>query len=242
MAEEIQVIDGETVLSERAQKIVKSANRKIKDHERIGSRIIGRLSSKEEKMARALANPANFGEIVLGYKFSKKQRVALEMCQEPGNVAIACCNEGGKTSRILPTLVLWHQSLWPAGKAKVTSGAYMQIEDQVWPAIEQHKEKFPNWKWYETPYFESKDPNTGKIGFFRGFTTDHPGRAEGDHAELPDCPLLFIVDEAKTAYDWLKKVLMGRVRPTRLVLMSSHGFAEGWFYEVMRMQMRTVTT
>lgn len=195
----------------------------------------GKLPSKEEQMARALSSPANFGRIVLGYDLTPKQEAALDMCREPGMYGIACCNGGGKTSVIIPSLVLWHQSLWPAGKSKVTSGAYLQIEDQVWPAIMRHKEKFPNFKWLETPFFKSVDPETRTEGFFRGFTTNEPGRAEGDHEELPNRPLLFIVDEAKTSAAWLKGVLVGRVRPTRLILMSSHGFAEGWFYDVMRM-------
>ncbi len=196
----------------------------------------GKLKRKQDELqANAYANAADFAEIQLGYRLSPKQRVALEMCSYPGWFSIACCNEGGKTSRILPALVLWHQTLWPAGKTKVTSGAFQQIEDQVWPAIYRHKDLFPNWHWRETPSFESQDPETGKWGFCKCFTTNHPGRAEGDHEELPDSPLLFIVDEAKTSATWLKGVLVGRVRPTRLVLMSSHGHAEGWFYEVMRM-------
>lgn len=190
----------------------------------------GRLASKDEKIARALANPANFGEMVLGFTFSAKQREALELCLPPGAfVSLACCNGGGKTSRVLVTLVLWHMFLFPAGKVKVTSGSYPQIEDQIWPQIIAHKEKFPLWKWFETPYIDI--PSNIGGGFFRGFTTNHPGRAEGDHEDGPDKPLLFIVDEAKTAPEWLKKVLVGRVRATRTVLMSSHGFAEGWFYE-----------
>lgn len=144
------------------------------------------------------------------------------------------------TSRILPTLVLWHQFLFPAGKVKVTSGSYTQIEDQIWPAIKAHKDRFKNWVWYETPNITTIHPRTGERGFFRGFTTNEPGRAEGDHPDkmndpiIPGSqvvPLMFIVDEAKTSPPWLRGVLEGRVRPTRLILMSSHGFAEGWFYE-----------
>lgn len=228
-------MDSEFQPDEHASKIIKAGNRKVVEG-RIGEKRKGKLpNSKDEKIARSLANPANFGEVVLGFRFAPKQRRALEMCERPGNICIACCNSGGKTSRIIPTLVLWHQWLWPAGKCKVTSGAYLQIEDQVWPAILRHKDKFPKWHWLETPYFESKDPATGETGFFRGFTTNHPGRAEGDHEEPPNSPLMFIVDEAKTAQEWLKKVLMGRVRATRTILMSSHGFAEGWFYETMRL-------
>jgi hypothetical protein len=200
------------------------------------SRQKGRLNAKDERLARLIQNPANFAEIYLGYDLHRKQREALTACEMPGcKVTIACCNEGGKTSRILPSLVLWHQALFPAGITLVTSGSYMQVESQIWPAIEQHKRKFPRWKWFETPRFETFNEDLGREGFFKGFTTNHPGRAEGAHEDGPDVPLLYIVDEAKTSPEWLRKVVEARVRPTRLILMSSHGFAEGWFYETHRL-------
>lgn len=189
-------------------------------------------------MAAHIANPANFGETILGFSFSQKQREALEACGPPGScVSLMACNGGGKTSRVLVTLVLWHMQLFPQGKVKVTSGSYPQIEDQVWPAIIAHKDRYPLWKWFETPFIDipavmANGERGG--GFFRGFTTNHPGRAEGDHEDGEDKPLLFIVDEAKTAAEWLKRVLMGRVRATRTILMSSPGFAEGWFFETQR--------
>lgn len=187
--------------------------------------------TKSEKLARAMMEPANFGEAVLGYKFYPKQKEALALCTPvDARVAIHCCNGGGKTSRLIPTLVLWHMSLYPAGRIKVTSGSWPQIETQVWPAIEAHRRKFPLWKWYETPYVEYKHPN-GTAGFVHCFTTNNPGFAEGAHEDGPDQPLLYIIDEAKTCPEWMKKVVVARVRPTRLVLLSSAGTAEGWFYE-----------
>lgn len=205
----------------------------------------GKLPEKLERQAKFLMNPANFAETFLGFKLAYRQRQALEACMAEGScVAISAPNGGGKTNRILPALVLWHQTIFPFGKTKVTSGAYMQIEDQIWPAISMHKDKFKAWKWLETPYCTTTIPGAaGREGFINCFTTNHPGRAEGDHADLMDqgitltpqdrniVPLLFVVDEAKTSALWLRGVIEGRVRPTRLVLMSSMGFSEGWFYE-----------
>lgn len=191
-----------------------------------------RLRAKEERQAQWLSYPSEFGHVVLGFDFYKKQKEALDLCREPGSqVSIACANGGGKTRLLIPTLALWHQSLFPGGIVKITSGAYMQITDQVWPAIREHRDKFPNWKWYETPYVETQCPRTGVRGFISCFTTNEPGRAEGQHELGPYRPLMFIVDEAKSAPDWLKGVIHGRIRPTRLVLLSSHGFSEGYFYE-----------
>lgn len=206
---------------------------------------VGRLNTKDEKLSRALTVPSNFAKIVLGFDLYDKQKKALDLCAPIGSmVSIAAANGSGKTSRILPSLVLWHQSLWPMGKVKITSGSWTQIEDQIWPAIVRHKESFPKWKWLETPYVETYSSWTTRPGWVRAFSTNHPGKAEGDHPDGDDTPLLFIVDEAKTAPDWLRKVLEGRVRPTRLVLMSSHGFSEGWFFESQRMmgdKFKTIT-
>lgn len=192
----------------------------------------GRLNTKDEKLSRLLTIPSKYAEIVLGYDLYPKQRQALDLCAPNGAmVSIAAANGAGKTSRILPALVLWHQSLWPMGKVKITSGSWTQIEDQIWPALTRHKDQFPLWKWLETPYVETKSSWSTRPGWVRAFSTNHPGKAEGDHPDGDDSPLLFIVDEAKTSPEWLRKVLEGRVRPTRLVLMSSHGFSEGWFFD-----------
>lgn len=208
---------------------IKGVNRYTKERRAAANK---KLTSKQERTAEALTNPATFGEIYLGLKFYPKQREALEACMYPGcMVSIAAANGSGKTALLIPTLVLWHASLWPAGIIKVTSGSYPQIEDQVWPCIRQFKDLFPTFIWRETPRFETRDPFTGKTGFCRCYATDEPGRAEGQHEMGEDRPLLWIGDEAKSLPHWYRGVVEARIRPTRLVLMSSHGFAEGWFYD-----------
>ncbi len=179
-----------------------------------------------QKMYERVWTPDGFAEAVLGMDLYEKQREFLRACAFPGCYSFAVCNEGGKTSRVLPALVLWHMFFWPKGKVDCTSGSFRQLKDQAWPALNKYRDKFEHWKWNADLYIE-----TDEKGFFRGFSTDNPGRAEGDHADGDDAPLLYIVDEAKSAPPWLAGVVEGRVRPTRTVLMSSHGFAEGWFYE-----------
>jgi phage terminase large subunit len=192
----------------------------------------GRLKGEQEKLARAIATPSGFAKIVLDFDLYPKQADAIDALTEPGSaVSIAAANGAGKTSRLLNAIVLWHATLFPAGKIKCVSASWPQVEDQVWPNIKRFKEKFPGWKWLETPFFESVCPQTRDRGFFRAFSTNDPGKAEGDHEDGPDKPLLYIVDEAKSCPVWLRGVIEGRVRPTRLLLMSSHGFSEGWFYD-----------
>ena len=231
----------------------------------------GRLAKTKEDESLVLAHPGYWAEIVLGMRLSPKQMEVLNYFRKDNTkAAVMAANGAGKTARILPALVHWHQFVYPGGKVKVTSGSYTQIEDQVWPAIRTYKEKFPHYHWLETPYFSTRDEETGREGFCNCFTTNHPGRAEGDHAdgeivrakdlirdggisdpeeldrliaevkENPDLevndgsyPLLYIVDEAKTCPEWLEGVIVGRVRPSRLLIMSSPGFSEGWFYKAM---------
>lgn len=191
----------------------------------------GRLPAKEERAAKGLAVPSIYAQAVLGMDLYPKQAKAVDSIQvfhpqKHVQVSISACNGAGKTTRLIPAMVLWFLSFFPRGKCKITSASWTQVEDQLYPALLRYKERYPRWRWFETPYIETRDQ-----GFMRCFSTNEPGKAEGDHEDGVESPLLFIVDEAKSAQPWLRGVLEGRVRPTILVLMSSHGFAEGWFYE-----------
>ena len=244
---------------------------------RRGRPFAGKLNEENKGLvAQTLANPASFAELFLWPRVVKdvdtgptlymKQRQFLEECADalatsfgdtdvgghtpgpPGRVALMAANGSGKTARCLPALIIWLFHLFPLAKIKVTSGAWTQVETQIWPAIEQFRSRFTEtqrpgglvykWKWYETPYIEIVEHRngmpSGRKGFMACITTNDPGRAEGDHGELPEQPLIWIVDEAKTSQAWLKKVLVGRIRPQLLVLMSSPGHEDGWFYEAMR--------
>lgn len=140
------------------------------------------------------------------------------------------CNDGGKTSRCIVTLILWHLWTWPKGKVKTTSGSWIQILDQLVPGLGRHKDKFED----EMEFFTTPLIRTEEGGFWRGFSTNEPGRAEGDHADGEECPLLCIVDEAKTVGDNIFQAFERCVSldsdPTRYLIASSPGFAEGTFY------------
>lgn len=192
------------------------------------------MAQLTREQALFAATPAGFAHAILGMKLYPKQIQAANALTEPGSlVSFASCNSGGKTRQLACAVVLWHMFCFPKGIVDATSGSYRQLEDQLMPSLHSYKHLFPSWKWSVEPYIETEmfgQPNV-KGGFFRGFSTDHPGRAEGDHANGAQEPLLYIVDEAKSCQPWLHGVVEGRVRPTRLLLISSHGFAEGWFYE-----------
>jgi hypothetical protein len=182
-----------------------------------------------------LSTPVGFAEGFLGMQLYEKQKQALQGISRCGaQVSFASCNDGGKTRFVAAASILWHLFMWPAGTVAATSGKFSQLEDQLMPALWEHRQKFPNWTWYDSPYIATELVETGAGGFFVGFSTNKPGLAEGFHARGDDKPLYFLTDEAKSAQPWLEGVVEGRIHPTRLMLMSSQGFAEGWFYDSQR--------
>lgn len=185
-----------------------------------------------KKTLDQLSTPDGFAELYLGMKLYPKQKAALRAIMPEGaRVSFASCNEGGKTAIVETAAILWHMFMFPCGIVDATSGSYRQLEDQLMPSLHSFKEKFGPWKWRAEPRIGTEMEGRCKGGFFRGFSTDQMGRAEGDHEDLPEAPLLYCIDEAKSCQDWLHGVVEGRVRPTRLLLLSSHGYAEGWFYK-----------
>jgi len=175
---------------------------------------------------RKLATCEGFAELRLGMNLYPKQKEVLSHFMPGAQISFVSCNDGGKSARVLPAMCLWFHTIWPKGKIACTSGKYLQIEQQIMPALWQYKSMFPDWKWMDSPYYETEEG-----GFFSGFSSRKPGYAEGFHSDGEDVPLLFIVDEAKSAEPWLEGVVEGRIHPTILVLLSSHGFAEGWLYD-----------
>jgi hypothetical protein len=108
-------------------------------------------------------------------------------------VAVRAPNGVGKTQRVIALSALRWLQRFPRGRVVVTSYDARQVSDQLWPALRAQAAKFPFWKWSDAEHtITSKDG-----GRIRAFTTDDPGRAEGFHADA-DCPLLIVVDEAKS--------------------------------------------
>ncbi|HTV40241.1 MAG TPA: hypothetical protein VMF08_06685 [Candidatus Sulfotelmatobacter sp.] len=172
------------------------------------------------------AMPDEFAEQVLGMQLYPKQRDVLRaLAPRDSAVSFRSCNEGGKTKRIICAAILWHLRAFPMGHVISTSGSYRQIKDQLLPALHAYERLFPEWTFYRTPRIETQIVKC----FWEGFSTDEGGRFEGHHAGGPDEPLLIIVDEAKTVKDDIFEAIE-RCKPTRLLIASSPGYAEGEFY------------
>jgi hypothetical protein len=173
-----------------------------------------------------LSTPDVFATEMLGMELYPKQRDVLRaLYGSTSTVSFRSCNEGGKTKRIICAAILWHLSMFPKGHVISTSGCHRQIKDQLLPALHGYQNRFPNWKFLRTPRIETENVQC----FWEGFATNEAGKFEGHHAGGKDEPLMIIVDEAKTVKDDIFEAIE-RCKPTRLLLASSPGYAEGEFY------------
>lgn len=140
-------------------------------------------------------------------------------------VAVRAPNGVGKTMRLVTLSGLRWLQRFLRGKVVVTSYANRQLSDQFWPAVRAHSSKFPAWKFKD----HEQIINSPEGGRLRAFTTDDPGRAEGFHAD-EDCPLLIIVDEAKSIDPEIIKAI-DRCSYNVLLYISSPGLKQGPFFD-----------
>lgn len=176
--------------------------------------------------ADLLVTPEGFAANMLGMQLYPKQRDVLRALAPRGaHVSFRSCNEGGKTKKVICAAILWHLAAFPKGHVISTSGSYRQIKDQLLPALHAYASRFSAWNFLHTPRIETESIHC----FWEGFSTNEAGKFEGHHADGPDQPLLIIVDEAKTVKDDIFQAIE-RCKPTRLLIASSPGYAEGEFY------------
>jgi hypothetical protein len=177
-------------------------------------------------MISPISTPDIFAERMLKMSLYPRQRDVLRaLAQRDCALSFRSCNEGGKTKLVICAAILWHMAAYPKGHVITTSGCFRQIKDQLSPALRAHQNLFPGWKFLRTPRIETENPKC----FWEGFSTNEGGKFEGHHAGGPDEPLLIIVDEAKTVKDDIFEAIE-RCKPTRLLIASSPGYAEGEFY------------
>ncbi len=183
-------------------------------------------SNGEIDPAEVASTPDGFADGILSMQLYPKQRAVLRALAAPGSaISFRSCNEGGKTKRVICAAILWHLTAFPRGHIISTSGSFRQIKDQLLPALHAYSSRFPAWTFLHTPRIETQNINC----FWTGFSVADAGKFEGHHADGPDQPLLVIVDEAKTVKDDVFQAVE-RCKPTRLLIASSPGYAEGEFY------------
>jgi phage terminase large subunit len=182
---------------------------------------------KAAEAARIAGTPVGFAVQVLGLALYVWQAIVLswfENTLEMVKGSLCTPNGAGKSERIVATLALWWITVHPQGRVVITTKDSKQLDNQIWPAIERHKGKFPCYDFIE------RMVRNGTGGFIIGFTTDDPGRAEGWH-KIDDYlgPLLIIGDEAKSIADAIHMAL-DRCTYNAKLLTSSPGLTEGLFY------------
>lgn len=175
------------------------------------------------------AYPGGFGRHFLQIPLTPRQEeIANSFAPNRSHVSVLCCNEAGKTTKILPSVILWHLMCFPRrgenGGVTATSGSWAQITSQLMPALRSHAGRFPeSWRFLNT--------SIDRDGFqnFLAYSTRQPGLAEGFHGSA-EKPLLMLFDEAKSVRDDIIRAGEDRCRPQRMGLLSSPGFAMGKFY------------
>src|SRR4051794_8498463 len=147
----------------------------------------------------AAPSPARFTEGILGFKLYPWQTDVLDWYRLPRQRvlgALATPNGAGKTSCIVGGLAFWWLTAHPTGRVVITTKDGKQLQQQLLPAFQRFRARFPLWSWSNSGHTEIENPSGGRIV---AFTTNHAGRAEGWHKGADSAsPLLVIVDEAKS--------------------------------------------
>jgi len=185
------------------------------------------------------ATPVGFTQLVLEIPQYDWQAAVLFDLEEPGQVAVKCPNEAGKTSHIVVGAVLWHMMCYPGSVTVVTSASFRQVKNQLMPGLKRQLVK-PCFKGWTSTESSIKAPNGSMLV---AFTAVDPGKFEGFH-NLPEIqvgidsegnpimerpPLMIVVDEAKSVAQAIYTAI-DRCRPDRLLLLSSPGGNTGDFY------------
>lgn len=176
------------------------------------------------------ATPVGFALSVLGlelYPWQAQAATWFELAPvKTVQGTVSTPNESGKSSYLIPTLVLWWLFVHPMGKVVVTTKSGLQLDSQILPAIRRHSAKFPGWAFNER---KITTPTKGEAIFF---TTDEAARAEGHHPLIDKFtgPVLIIVDEAKSVEEEIFDAI-DRCGYSALLYTSSPGHMYGRFWE-----------
>src|SRR4051794_2162120 len=175
-------------------------------------------------------SPSYFTERLLGFSLYPWQRDVLDWYALPSQRvlgALATPNGAGKSSCIVGGLAFWWLTAHPAGRVVITTKDGKQLEQQLLPAFQRFRTRFPLWAWSTAGYTEITNQCGGRIV---AFTTNHAGRAEGWHKGADDSsPLLVIVDEAKSVDESIFQAI-DRCTFNSLLYVSSPGLMLGTFF------------
>jgi len=139
-------------------------------------------------------------------------------------IAVRTPNGSGKSSIVIPTVILRWLDRYPKAKVVLTSADARQLDSQLMRAL--HSYRHPHLTHWE---FLSREIRTPQGGTLISFTTDEPSRMEGHHGQK-NAPLLLIVDEAKSVPNAIFEAV-DRCGYAVLLVISSPGLRSGTFYD-----------
>ena len=184
-------------------------------------------SKPSPELIEYAAQLQNFPEMFLGIKpYQWQYDVLKAINNKECKVALKAANGSGKTSMVAACAVIWHCMRFPESTCVTTAGVFRQVKDQLFPYIRKYVSGLNGGEGWTVNATDVRFQNGSKA---IGFSTSDGGRFEGWHRTGSTSNLLMIVDEAKTVPDTIAEAI-SRCQPSRLVLMSSPGATEGFFY------------
>ena len=190
------------------------------------------MTTEDIPLVAKLARPHTYAEERLGMKLHPNQSAVLKdlfPLKENGQskqsrVSFLCSNEVGKTSRVGCAAILFALEIKRA-QVISTAGVWMQVVDQLVPALKRMSHLFPDWG------FNESDINIRGQRRYVGFSTRDEGFAQGFHKDT-DRPLLAIIDEAAAVRDVIFDGIEDRCNPDWLLVMGSPLEPQGRFYDI----------
>jgi len=157
--------------------------------------------------------------------------------------ALSTCNFSGKTSVVIPAFGMAIMCAFPGAQILSTSGDAQQVKEQLFeqqlrPLVEQRRFKDNGWKIKTGDSFKVTAPNGSS---WLGYVTAKDSTFEGFHSywredektgEKRYCPLVFLIDEAKSVGDGVHEAIR-RIDPDFMIALSTPGKENGWFYEAL---------
>lgn len=181
------------------------------------------MTQDEIELAARLAKPDLYAKERLGMNLHPKQAAVLrDLFKKHNYVSFLCSNEVGKTTHVAAPAILYALEILGA-QAISTAGVWMQVAQQLVPALKMQAHKFPDWD------FQDSGIKIGGIDRYVGFSTRHEGFAQGFHRK-EGMPLLAIVDEAAAVEDKVISGVEDRCNPDYFMLMGSPLDPVGTFY------------
>jgi len=180
-----------------------------------------------------------------------QKAVWMACWQKNARVAVKTCNSSGKTSMLVPILALSWMSAFPGSKVVITSANERDIEEQLMPSFENAIAPYRKNGWKKVgmniiaPSIDGVLPPSKTVCF----CTKSGKNFEGHHNKLyfdadgveRFCPLLVIVDEAKSVADDIFHAVT-KCKPTVQLRISTTGADSGGFHDAAENSDGTWTT